>query len=454
MYFADATRLIRVKLAGAVTTNQLPIVGAYQDITVATWVAAAGTPIHTVTNSTTAVTVADSPAAGTLRVLKSLAIHNADTAAATVTVEAYDSSNARTIVKALLAVGDNLAYDSGHGWITLDASGNVKQQLVAHTLLNSTLHTDTTTAGVSRGDLVTGQGASPTWSRLAIGAAAKSVMSDGTDVSWDYVVQVNLYTSSNTWTKPSQAKWALVLAVGGGGGGGSGCRDAAGTDRAGGSGGSPGQGATGFFYADLLGATETVTVGAGGPGGNAVTADTTNGNNGTAGGTSSFGSWVSAGGGDKGNGGAGSSVAGATQTSGSSLGGWSGAWGSGGVGGFYNGVTDSCTAGTSGGGGSGGGVTNGNNVVSGANGGAGTWAAAASGGGASTNGSAGGNGYNYLPGGGGGGGGSKTAAAGAGGSGGLYGGGGGGGGGVLNGFNSGAGGTGGSGAVLVITLRG
>lgn len=125
MYFADETRLIRVKLAGAITTNQLPVTGSYVDITVATWAISAGTPIHTVTNSTTVVTLVGSPSAGTIRVLRALSINNADTAAATVTVEAFDSSNARTICKAALAVGDTLTYEDD-GWRVLDSNGQVK----------------------------------------------------------------------------------------------------------------------------------------------------------------------------------------------------------------------------------------------------------------------------------------------------------------------------------------
>jgi hypothetical protein len=40
-------------------------------------------------------------------------------------------------------------------------------------LLNSTNHTDTTTGSVVRGDIITGQGATPKWQRLAKGTANK-----------------------------------------------------------------------------------------------------------------------------------------------------------------------------------------------------------------------------------------------------------------------------------------
>lgn len=52
-----------------------------------------------------------------------------------------------------------------------------------HALLSST-HSDTTAAVPTRGAVITGQGASATWSRLTIGAAGTVLRSDGTDVAW------------------------------------------------------------------------------------------------------------------------------------------------------------------------------------------------------------------------------------------------------------------------------
>ena len=53
----------------------------------------------------------------------------------------------------------------------------------AHNIL-STSHGDTTAASVVRGDIITGQGASPTWTRLAKGTAGAVLTGDGTDVAW------------------------------------------------------------------------------------------------------------------------------------------------------------------------------------------------------------------------------------------------------------------------------
>jgi hypothetical protein len=52
-----------------------------------------------------------------------------------------------------------------------------------HNLL-SAIHPDVTPASVSRGDIITGQGASPTWSRLAIGAQGKILQAGANEVGY------------------------------------------------------------------------------------------------------------------------------------------------------------------------------------------------------------------------------------------------------------------------------
>jgi len=53
----------------------------------------------------------------------------------------------------------------------------------SHNILSAT-HTDSTAATVVRGDLITGQSATPTWQRLAIGAANTYLGSNATDAAW------------------------------------------------------------------------------------------------------------------------------------------------------------------------------------------------------------------------------------------------------------------------------
>lgn len=128
------------------------------------------------------------------------------------------------------------------------------------------------------------------------------------------------FTASGTWTKPASAPASALVIVEAWGGGGGGGRI---SGLAGGGGG--GGYMTEIFTAGDLTATVTVTVGAGGPG------RTTSTGNGTAGGNSTFGSYVTAygggGGGQSGNGngggGGGELQAGTTSGAGGLVGGGS-----------------------------------------------------------------------------------------------------------------------------------
>lgn len=51
-------------------------------------------------------------------------------------------------------------------------------------LLDGSAHTDTAAGTVARGDVITGQGATPKWTRLAKGAANTYLGSDGTDLAF------------------------------------------------------------------------------------------------------------------------------------------------------------------------------------------------------------------------------------------------------------------------------
>lgn len=282
---------------------------------------------------------------------------------------------------------------------------------------------------------------------------------DGT--IWGTRCIIHKFTASGTWTKPQGMIHGRLFACGGGPGGGSGRRGAAGTNRSGGAAGSTG----GILYCDLiaanLGATETVTIGAGGTGGAAVTANDTNGNAGNGGGDTFFGS-ISVIGGNGGAGGTTGSVfagtartnyfnfAASTGVTGGGAGVSGGSNGNGGIlsvtGGGGGGGLD--TANTERTGGSGGNVTDprGQTLVAG-----GAFGAAGGGNGGAGN-VAGSDAFTF--GSGGGGGGSKNDGVnpgGNGGAGGAPGAGGGGGGASANGANSGAGGDGARGEVWVIS---
>lgn len=302
--------------------------------------------------------------------------------------------------------------------------------------------------------------------------------------------KIHVFAASGAYTPTPGLRFAEVLLFGGGGGGGSGARAASGAAASGGAGGGGGGLARGRFTPAQIGASKSVAIGAGGPGGAAQTTDSTNGNAGSPGSATTFGSLLYAGGGGggaggqigaaSGGGGAGSRASSGVTGSGAAGGAGSfgvGSGGSGAIGGsgsnFFGGSggggcsATGATAASGGpclyngpsGGGAGGGITAGNTPVNGGAGGivyvGGAPYAGVAGltGGAATGGAGGSwvasGGPLEQAGGGGGGGASSLTAPGAGGAGGLAGGGGGGGGAVRDGSNSGEGGEGGDGYAVI-----
>ena len=287
---------------------------------------------------------------------------------------------------------------------------------------------------------------------------------------------VQVFTSSGTWTKPSGTPTITrALCIGGGGGGGSGSVQASGTPASGGGGGGGGRLDEVIFPTSTLPATVTVTIGAGGTGGASVSS-IGGGLHGTNGSNSSFGTYVTGYGGGNGGGGVASVVsfggsgggllgAASGNTQGSVCSGLAGDGGAGGTGCPGGGGGGGATGNTGGaggaggpafpagsGGGGGGGITSTPAASAGGSSGASANSAAVSGGTAGNPGSPGSISSGAYAGGtgGGGGGGAITGNAGGGGAG-ATGGGGGGGGSAVSGGNSGAGGNGGYGICVIIT---
>jgi parallel beta-helix repeat protein len=284
---------------------------------------------------------------------------------------------------------------------------------------------------------------------------ASTDLSDSATVAKTTDVQV--FTSTGTWTKPTGALAVFVYAVGPGGGGGSGRRGA--TSSIVGGGGGGGGGAVVFMTmpATVPGATVAVTIPAGGTGGTAQTVDSTDGvAGGLPTGSTQFGALLLAargGGGAAGTNGAATGGGGGTGVLNGGAGGAASATGLLGA----NGANGN----GGGGGGAGAGITSGNAVSAGGNGGIGnamsTLFTGGTGGAATgangTQGTASTTNFAVGAGGGGGGGSLLAGVGGSGAAGQLYGSGGGGGAGANNGNNSGAGGAGGGGVVVVITTR-
>jgi len=268
--------------------------------------------------------------------------------------------------------------------------------------------------------------------------------------------QIDIFTSSGTWTRPSGAVSVDIQLFAGGGGGASGRKDsAAATLKLGGGGGGGGSFFSVRVLASILSSSESVTVGAGGVGGAGVTANATNGNVGLAGGSTIFGPFTAQGGGPAG---FPAGAAGTGVMQGNSGGSASATGGAGGSGAPATMASSMQPGGP--GGGAGGGITTASAAAAGGAGArsfvlnlaGGTAGAAGSAGGAGSNNASAMNGLFGVGGGGGGGGSGIAASGGAGGEGGFPSGGGGGGGATETGTTSGAGGQGAAGMAIIITF--
>ena len=117
------TRKLQAVLAGAITTNQLPVSVSYSDKTTASYT---GAMQLTNTNSTTPVDICAAPAASTVRDIDFIGIRNRDTVAATVTVLYDDNGTDYEIITAALDVGDVLTFVHGAGWQVVTDTGELK----------------------------------------------------------------------------------------------------------------------------------------------------------------------------------------------------------------------------------------------------------------------------------------------------------------------------------------
>jgi hypothetical protein len=118
MILDATTKSLEVKLGGSVTSNQLPVMVSYADITTTTMI---GGEYDIVTNDTTAVPILAAPGVSTQRQVKNITIYNADTVDASVIVQLNNNGTARIICKRTLACGETLEYGS-FGWNIIEAS--------------------------------------------------------------------------------------------------------------------------------------------------------------------------------------------------------------------------------------------------------------------------------------------------------------------------------------------
>ena len=123
MLVDKTTQTLEIKLAGAVATNEVPIVLAYIDGEASNFFP---TLQHSISNGTADVTILDAPEPRGKRMVKFMYIRNVDTAAIVVTVQLADSTTNREIYKVTLAVDDTLVYTDTTGFKVIATDGTTK----------------------------------------------------------------------------------------------------------------------------------------------------------------------------------------------------------------------------------------------------------------------------------------------------------------------------------------
>jgi hypothetical protein len=123
MLLDSTTDSLQVILGAAITTNQLPFVVSYNDMT-----SSAITPTKNVgtTNSTTAVDLIPAPSSSHTRQLRYCSVYNADTVPQLVTIRFNDNGTFRSVFVVTLLPNETLQYAYGKGWNAYNSSGSVR----------------------------------------------------------------------------------------------------------------------------------------------------------------------------------------------------------------------------------------------------------------------------------------------------------------------------------------
>ncbi len=123
MLIDATTQTLEIKLAGAVSANELPVVLAYIDGEASNFFP---TLQHSISNGTTEVTILSAPEPRGKRMVKFMYIRNTDTATVTLTLQLADGATDREIVKIALLQDETLSYTDTTGFKIIDTNGNTK----------------------------------------------------------------------------------------------------------------------------------------------------------------------------------------------------------------------------------------------------------------------------------------------------------------------------------------
>ena len=169
------------------------------------------------------------------------------------------------------------------GTNVITVAGNPGTSTLTASLINGT-----------NGQVIIGGGANPIWANITSTGGSITITTGPNSINLEAAgggggtVIETIFNANGIWTKNAATKSMIVIGWNGGCGGGSGAQGLSTATPGGGGGGA---GAC-FYWAGpalFFGATEAVTIGVGGSGGAPQVANNSNGNDGTIGGTTSFG---------------------------------------------------------------------------------------------------------------------------------------------------------------------
>lgn len=127
MILDTTTKSLQVLLAGAITTNQLPVYSTWVDMTASATIPGS-TNLNS--NSTTAVTAVAAPASATQRKVNFLSVYNADTVDATVIVQINDNGTTYQLSRVTLQPRYTLFWTDVEGWKVVSDTGNIQTGII------------------------------------------------------------------------------------------------------------------------------------------------------------------------------------------------------------------------------------------------------------------------------------------------------------------------------------
>ncbi|KKN66161.1 hypothetical protein LCGC14_0474510 [marine sediment metagenome] len=123
MLIDATTQTLEIKLAGAVNSNEVPIVLAYIDGEASNFFP---TLQHSISNGATEVTILNAPEPRGKRMVKFMYIRNTDDATIVLTLQLADGATNREIYKVSLLQDETLSYTDTTGFKIIDTDGNTK----------------------------------------------------------------------------------------------------------------------------------------------------------------------------------------------------------------------------------------------------------------------------------------------------------------------------------------